>query len=144
MEHTTPLYIKDSADEYISGYTRIFDSMEFESFIPNAWMSDRFYELYNYTADYGTEGSTLPSNITSITPLSPERLRTYPVRIEMDYTNNRFTILNFGNNGYGIREAAKYYRNLINTGITTYADGKFLIGGSINPDTKQLIFDFSR
>lgn len=54
-------------------------------------MSDRFYELYNYTADYGTEGSTLPSNITSITPLSPERLRTYPVRIEMDYTNNRFT-----------------------------------------------------
>lgn len=43
MEHTTPLYIKDSADEYISGYTRIFDSMEFESFIPNAWMSDRFY-----------------------------------------------------------------------------------------------------
>lgn len=141
MEHTTPLYIKDSADEYISGYTRIFDSMEFESFIPNAWMSDRFYELYNYTADYGTEGSTLPSNITSITPLSPERLRTYPVRIEMDYTNNRFTILNFGNNGYGIREAAKYYRNLINTGITTYADGKFLIGGSINPDTKQLIFD---
>ena len=146
MQATGPVYVQgtndqSSYDAFLGSYIRIFDDMELESFVPNAWMSDRYYELYNYSVGYGTEGSTLPSSITAITPYSPERLRTYPVRVEMDYTNNRFSILNFGNNGYGIREDKKYYRNLLNSNITTYADGKFIISGSINPDTRQLVFD---
>lgn len=134
MLSTTPVFVHGSADNGMSGYIiRIFDQVEMTSFVPNAIMTDRFYETYGF--------STNGSSITSIYPTSPERKREYPVRVEMDYTKKRFTILNFGNNGYGLRENVRYYSNLYGTSIQWFADGKFEIGGSFDPDTKKLTFD---
>lgn len=135
MLSTSPLFVHGSADNTTGGgyLVRIFDQVEFNSFIPNAWMSDRFIESYGYTTNAS-------GNITSFYPTSTERKRQYPVRVEMDYSKNRFSILNFGNNGYGMRENQKYYLNT-NNGATVSADGKFTIGGSFDPATKKLTFD---
>lgn len=133
MLSTSPLFVHGSADSGLNGYLiRIFDQVEFNSFVPNATMSDRFYETYGFTSN--------GSYITSIYPTSSELIREYPVRVEMDYTNHRFTILNFGNNGYGLRENSRYYVNG-NTSLSVPADGKFVIGGTFDPATKKLTFD---
>lgn len=126
MLSTSSLFVSGSADSSTSGYLlRIFEQLEFNSFVPNAWISDRYIESYDYLFN----------------PNSTERLREYPVRVEMDYTNNRFSILNFGNNGYGLRESLNNYVNIQNSGLTSYSDGKFLISGSFDPTTKKLTFD---
>lgn len=129
---TTPLFIHGSADEtFWDYYLRLYDEMEMESFIPNAIMHDNFIEKYNYT------GST--PTMTSLYAVSPEHSREYPVRVELDYTNNRFTILNFGNNGYGLREQQRYYLNNYNNSYNS--DGKVLIAGSLDSNAKKLTFD---
>lgn len=132
MSSTSPVFIHGSADSSIKGYIiRIFDNVELNSYLPNAVVTDRFYEEYGFNEGYG--------GITDIYPSSSEQIREYPVRLEMDYDNNRFTILNFGNNGYGMRQNLRYYNNLYRTSLST--PGKFIIGGTFDPVAKTLSFD---
>lgn len=127
---TTPVFIHGSGDVSPDYLIRIFDQMELVSFEPNASATDTFTEMIGY------------SNYQGIYNISAPRSREYPLRVELDYTNKRFTILNFGNNGYGIRENKRYYSNLYNnSSITTFTDGKFIIGGTFNPTTRKMTFD---
>lgn len=141
MESLTPLYVKGSADNnYWEYFIRYYDKLELTSFVPNALMTDRFIEYYK--CDYYYDYYGFPTGIYNISPDTPERLREYPVRVEMDYTNNRFTVLNFGNNGYGICQNKNYYDNLYNDSKTPLpSEETYPIAGTFDPATKKLTFN---
>lgn len=98
---------------------------------PSLYYWDTFYYPAKSNATVTDEFSELNFNqITSSSiDISKARdynvKRSYPAYVEMDQDTKRFSILNFGNNGYGISKS----------------NDAFAIGGTFEPETGKLIFD---
>lgn len=125
-EQPIRLYTADSATNFLSGMTstsQLHTGLYFWDtyFYPmecNGVATDRFVD-YDYTPHKAT-----PSGNIDIFEVSSVN-RQYGVNVTFDKAKGTFSIMNFGNNGYGI-----------NPQQTT-----FVVGGTIDEDNKMLIFN---
>ena len=77
-------------------------------------------------------------NSSTAQPQQTQRVeRTYPVSVEMDFDNNRFTIANLSNRGHA------YDNSYNNNGYSekSYLGKPFYVGGTIVPGENKLVFD---
>lgn len=121
---------------------KTYSSIVIETFDANATATDK------YTAEYEFTHNGMV--ITSIYPESASVERTYPVLFEYNNKDNRFSILNLGNNGYGYRSEIQNVSNERYHVPNTYSNieqswvdypGLFKIGGVVDPETGKMTFD---